>query len=124
MKFGIASTNFNTLHSSTAKSQSMAGTGLSFEDTKNDFNYTLFASSGTSCSICWCSICWCSICLSVCFDTGYNNLVAEYFLVCFLGKNRPFTPQNPNPWLALAYRSKTQKMTLMTHYLPVAALLA
>ena len=48
MKFGIASTNFNTLHSSTAKSQSMAGTGLSFEDTKNDFNYTLFASSGTS----------------------------------------------------------------------------
>jgi hypothetical protein len=26
----------------------MAGTGLSFEDTKNDFNDTLFASSGTS----------------------------------------------------------------------------
>ena len=48
VKFGIASTNFNTLHSSTAKSQSTGGTGLSFEGAKNDFNYTLFASSGYS----------------------------------------------------------------------------
>ena len=48
MKFGIADTNFNTLHSSTEKAQSKAGTGLSFEGTHNDINYSIFGSKKMS----------------------------------------------------------------------------
>jgi hypothetical protein len=48
LKFGISDTNFNTLHSSTEKSQSMSGIGLSFTGETKKINYTLFVGKDTS----------------------------------------------------------------------------
>jgi hypothetical protein len=47
LKFGISDTNFNTLHSSTEKSQSMSGIGLSFTGETKKINYTLFVGKDT-----------------------------------------------------------------------------